>query len=182
MLVIQVIVGVVIADLVSGLFHWFEDGYIHKKMPILGKWFGQVAEDNRLHHSKPRAFLSKSWWQSSADLCLAALLVLAGAAWLKVLNAGVWVFAILVANANQIHKWAHQNPKEKGWLVHSLQKLRILQTPREHGRHHTGEKDTHYCVITNFTNPVLEKMGFWKVLDWVMTKVFGLKRFNETAQ
>ena len=182
MLLVNVIGGVVMADLVSGFVHWFEDGYIHKKMPVLGKWFGQVAEDNRRHHTQPRAFLTNRWFQSSWDVCVAALLVLAGAAWLKMLNVGVWVFAILVANANQIHKWAHQSPKEKGWFVYRLQKFHILQTPREHGRHHSGEKNTHYCVITNFTNPVLEKIRFWQGLDCLMAKVLGLQRFAEPKQ
>ena len=163
--------SVVLADLVSGLVHWFEDVYVHRNMPLLGK----VAEENRLHHDKPRAFLAKSWWQSSWDLLVIGALVLLGAWWLGMLTVSVWVFTVLSVNANQLHKWTHQNSAEKGWLVHSLQKLRVLQTPREHGRHHQGAKNSHYCVITNFVNPVLEKLQFWRRLEWLLAYTVGLK-------
>lgn len=171
----SVLWSVVLADLVSGLVHWFEDVYVHRNMPLLGKWLGKVAEENRLHHDKPRAFLAKSWWQSSWDLLLIGALVLLAAWWLGMLTLSVWVFTVLSVNANQLHKWTHQNSAEKGWLVHGLQKLRVLQTPREHGRHHQGAKNSHYCVITNFVNPVLEKLQFWRRLEWVLAHTVGLK-------
>lgn len=178
MLAFKLFGSIVLADLVSGLVHWFEDTYVHAKMPLVGKWLGQIAADNRLHHEKPRAFLQKTWWQSSWDLVLVSSLLVLGAWWLKKLDAAVLLFTVLTANANQIHKWTHQSPAEKGWLIHRLQKLYILQTPREHGRHHSGEKDSHYCTITNFTNPILEKLRFWKRLEWMLEHGFGIKRLN----
>jgi hypothetical protein len=54
MSVIYLAASVVLADLVSGLVHWFEDVYVHRDMPLIGKWLGKVADDNRLHHDKPR--------------------------------------------------------------------------------------------------------------------------------
>lgn len=174
MVIASVLSGVVLADWVTGFAHWLEDGYIHKDMPLLG----QLAEDNRLHHSKPRAFLSKNWWQSCWESSLVAAGVVLVAAYLNLLSLGVWVFALLIANANQIHKWTHQNAKEKGPLVHWLQKLRIIQTPREHARHHSGEKNTHYCIITNFSNPVFEKLRVWQGLDWMMCNLLGVRRIN----
>lgn len=176
MIAVQVAVGVVVADVVSGLVHWFEDAYVHARMPWLGRLLARVAEDNRLHHHKPRAFLAKSWWQSSWDLVLLSTLVLLVAWWGQWLNAGVWVFAILTANANQLHKWTHQNRQEKGWLVHTLQQWRIIQTPRAHGKHHSGTKDSHYCVITNFINPVLETLRVWKGLEWLIWRTTGTRR------
>lgn len=172
---ISVGVAVLAADLVGGIVHWFEDTYVHSEMPVVGKLLGQVAEDNRLHHTRPRAFLSKTWWQSSWDITLLAALVLFGAWYIHHLTLAVWVFAVTVANANQIHKWSHQNPQEKGRLVHALQKMKVLQTVREHGKHHTGSKDSHYCVITNVLNPVLEKIYFWRGLEKVIAFTTGAK-------
>ncbi len=57
-----------------------------------------------------------------------------------------------------------------------LQQLKILQTAREHAKHHRGEKNTHYCVITNYLNPVLEKIGFWKGMENGIERVAGIKR------
>jgi plasmanylethanolamine desaturase len=175
MLAVNLVASVVLADVVSGLVHWFEDVYVHRDMPLLGKWLHKVAEDNRLHHDKPRAFLAKTWWQSSWDLVLLGSLVLLCAWWLGMLSLPVWVFVVLSINANQMHKWTHQNSTEKGWLVHRLQKLRLLQTPRAHAHHHQGAKNSHYCVITNFMNPVLEKLHFWRRLEWLLAHTIGLK-------
>ena len=172
---LSIIVSVLSADWISGLFHWFEDTYVHRKMPVLGKWFGQLAEDNRLHHEKPRAFLQKTIWQSSWDLYLVASIVLIIAACLNRLSMSVWIFAVLVAHANLVHRWAHQSKKEKGLIVYILQKFYILQTPRMHANHHSGQKNSHYCVITNLLNPILEKINFWRNLEWILNAVLGLK-------
>jgi plasmanylethanolamine desaturase len=172
-MILQAAGAVLLADFASGLVHWAEDAYARKDTPIIGRWIGEA---NIEHHVKPRAFVSRSWWASSWDLALTSMLVVAGAWWLKVLTCPVWLFAIVTANANQIHKWAHSAPHENGRLVTWLQKLKVLQTQRHHARHHSGKKDSHYCSVTNFLNPLLEELEFWRGLEWFNERVFGLKR------
>ena len=109
--------AVLLADFVSGVVHWAEDAYARKDTPIVGKWIGEA---NLEHHSKPRAFVTRSWWASSWDLVLTSMLVVAGAWWLKALTWQVWLFATVSANANQIHKWAHSAPHENGRVVTGL--------------------------------------------------------------
>jgi plasmanylethanolamine desaturase len=177
MIATQFIGTVLLADFVSGMVHWLEDAYARPNM----RWFRHIAEENLVHHAKPREFLKKNWWQSSWDLALAATVVVATASWFDMLTWHVWLFAILVANANQIHKWAHSNGAEKGRVVVALQKLYVLQTPRHHARHHSGEKNSHYCVITNFLNPILEEVDFWKRVERFNLKAFGLAPRSDTA-
>jgi plasmanylethanolamine desaturase len=170
---VQAAAVVLLADLVSGVVHWAEDAYARAETPVIGKL---IANANIEHHAKPRAFLLRNWWQSSWDLVLVGMAVIATAYALGMLTWHVWLFAIVAANANQIHKWAHRNPKENGWLVTRLQKLRVLQTPRHHAKHHSGQKNSHYCAVTNFMNPMLERMRFWNALEWTLEKTVGLKR------
>ena len=125
MWVMQVLVGLLLADLVSGLVHWFEDAYVHADMPLLGKWLAGVAEDNRLHHHKPRAFLTKTWWQSSWDLVLLSAVLVVIAWCCGWLTWHVWLFALLGANANEFHKWEHRTRKENGRLISFLQDIRV---------------------------------------------------------
>jgi hypothetical protein len=165
---------VLLADLISGLVHWFEDAYAKPNMPLLDR----IARENKLHHDQPRAFLQKNWWQSSYDLLALGLLIVGVAWWQDVLTVWVWLFVAVVVNANQIHKWTHQNRQEKPSIVHYLQKCRVLQTPREHAKHHSGNKDTHYCVITNALNPLLERLHFWQGLEWLVYQVTGIKRIG----
>jgi hypothetical protein len=164
---------VLLADFVSGTVHWAEDAYARSDTPIVGRWIG-VA--NIEHHAKPRAFTKRTWLSSSWDLALAAVGVVTVAAWYHMLDWRVWLFAIVVANANQIHKWAHQSAHENGPIVTFLQKLRILQTQRHHARHHGGNKDSYYCSVTNFLNPILEEFNFWKTVEKVLARTLHLHR------
>jgi plasmanylethanolamine desaturase len=169
--------AVLVADFFSGLVHWAEDAYARKDTPIIGKLIGEA---NIEHHRKPRAFVARGYFASSWDLILVSCLVVLGAWYCERLSWQVWVFALFAANANQIHKWAHSAPHENGRIVTYLQKLKLLQTQRHHGKHHQGKKDSYYCSITNFLNPILEELEFWSLLERFNARVFGLKRKLES--
>jgi hypothetical protein len=53
---------VLFADFFSGVLHWAIDSYARTDLPLVGKWIGQP---NIEHHKRPRAFLLRSWLQSS---------------------------------------------------------------------------------------------------------------------
>ncbi len=171
----SLIAAVLLADLASGLVHWAEDAYARVKPGRKLGLINKIAQENDLHHERPRAFLSKSWWASSWDLAFVAAALLAAAWGLGRLTPAVALFALLTANANQLHKWTHQSPSEKPWWVTRLQRAYLLQTPRHHGRHHQGAKDSHYCVVTNFLNPLLEEVGFWRLLESLVERLTGRK-------
>lgn len=160
-IVIKLFFVTLLSDFVSGFFHWLEDVYAKPGMPIVH----QIAVNNELHHTRPRAFLKNNWWQSSWDVAMVSLLIVLSTWWVGILTWPVVLFAVITANANQIHKWSHQNSKEKPAVITLLQKSHLLQTPRHHAKHHSGEKNTHYCVITNVLNPALEKINFWRKLE-----------------
>jgi plasmanylethanolamine desaturase len=169
----EALLVVLLADFVSGVGHWLEDSYGAPDTPWVGR---SIIVPNLEHHVRPRAFLARSWWESCGDLVSAGALLIAAAWALDLLTWHVVLFAVVGSQANQIHKWAHQNPAEKGALVDRLQRLRILQTPREHGRHHQGSKDSHYCTITNLLNAPLERVRFWRRLETVLERGFGLRK------
>jgi ubiquitin-conjugating enzyme E2 variant len=135
------------------LLHWLEDSYGQPHWPITGKW---ITAPNILHHQAPSAFTENSWLRS-ADVLLVIGAVIIGVAWL--VGMLTWQFLLFVAigvNANEIHKWNHLPRKKRGKLVVALQDARLLQSAKHHGKHHVGSKDTHYCVVTNVLNPVLD--------------------------
>ncbi len=171
--VIQFAGVVLLADFFSGLVHWAEDAYVRRDTPVVGKWIGEA---NIEHHVRPRAFVVRGWWASSWDLLLTSALVLMGAWWIKALTWKVWLFAAVSTNANQIHKWAHRAPHENGRVITMLQKFKLLQTQRHHAQHHSGQKNSHYCSITNFLNPLLEEINFWQGVEYVIEKTLGYKR------
>lgn len=172
---LKLLATVLLADLVAGLVHWAEDAYARPD----SRHFGRIAVDNLVHHARPREFLARSWWQSSRDLVLAGLVVLALAAATGLLTGWVVLFVVLAANANQVHKWAHSSRRELPAPVYWLQRLRLLQTPRHHALHHRGARDSHYCVLTNLLNPVLEALRFWTALEWLVLRTTGVRRRND---
>jgi len=170
--------SVLAADFVVGVFHWIEDAYLREDCPVLGDL---IARPNVLHHYRPRHFLRNSRAASCWDLWIVAGLLLVGGWGLDLPGAPLGLFALLVGNANQIHKWAHRSRRENGPWINLLHDLRILQGTRHHAIHHTDPKSTYYCVIAEFLNPVLERLRFWTRLECWLRKGFGIRRRSDTS-
>jgi ubiquitin-conjugating enzyme E2 variant len=173
MILIEILGTIILADFVSGIFHWLEDAYGRPDWPIMGSL---VTIPNIVHHHYPRYFTRHPWFQSSwLLLCMGlAILIVAGVCGL--LSWHVWLFVLLGVNANQIHKWAHRSAAENGSLITFLQHIRLLQTPHHHARHHTNPKNSHYCVLTDFLNPILEGIRLWGGLECIVWKIFRVHR------
>jgi hypothetical protein len=174
----QVVVIAGLADFVAGLVHWAEDAYFTEDTPVIGR---QVIVPNIVHHHLPRYFTRLSWWESSRLLVLAGLVLFALAWPLGLLSWQLLLFVGIGVNANEIHKMAHRTRAENGWLVSQLQDWRILQTPRQHGRHHADPKNTYYCPVTNYVNPLLERIDFWPRLEAFIKLRTGVAHRHDTA-
>ena len=169
---------VLAADFVGGIVHWLEDAYVREDTPLIGR---RIARPNIVHHHYPRYMTRHRWWQTSWDLALLSAVLVVAAWFAGRLTWEVWLFAILSANANEFHKWAHRTRKENGWLISFLQDIRLLQTARHHARHHTDPKNSHYCTMTNVLNPVLDGVGFWNGVEWALARTVGLNRREDTS-
>jgi ubiquitin-conjugating enzyme E2 variant len=178
MVLIEIICAILIADFLSGLFHWLEDAYGNENWPILGRL---VTRPNILHHHDPRYFTRHGWFESSWLLLGLGLMVLAGAWLCGLLTWQVWLVVLLGVNANQIHKWAHRTPSENGPVISLLQHLHLVQTSRHHALHHTNPKNSNYCVLTNFLNPILDGIRLWEAFEWVVSMAFGVRRRIDTS-
>jgi ubiquitin-conjugating enzyme E2 variant len=174
----QTVLIIALADFVAGLIHWLEDTYFDADTPVIGPLF---IRPNIVHHHLPRYFTRLTWWESSRELVLAAALLVAASRPLGFFGWQVVLFAALSANANQIHKWSHRTRRENGRIISLLQDCRILQTPRHHGLHHTDPKNTCYCPITNFVNPLLERVSFWERIETLVEKLTGIAHRDDTS-
>ena len=169
---------VLAADFVAGMVHWLEDAYVREDTPIIGKY---IARPNIVHHHYPRYMTRHNWWQTSWDLFLFSATLVVAAWFFGLLSWEVWVFAVLSANANEFHKWEHRTRKENGRIISFLQDIRLLQTAKHHAKHHTDPKESHYCTVTNFLNPVLDGVNFWAGLEWLLARTIGLVRREDTS-
>ncbi len=176
---LDIILVILAVDFGSGLLHWLEDSYGYPDWPITGEW---VTAPNILHHQAPSAFTENSWLRSAAVLLVIGA-VIVGVAWF--VGMLTWQFLLFVAigvNANEIHKWNHLPRKKRGRLVVALQDALLLQSAKHHGKHHVGSKDTHYCVVTNVLNPMLEAVRFWRRLERAIEFLFGVSKRPDASE
>lgn len=162
--------GLYLADLITGAFHWFEDRYGNPKWPILG----HTIRQNQQHHHTPRSFLSGTFISRNKEVWLLGIAFLAGfwaLGWLNLFTGSAVFFAMF---ANEIHAAAHKSPKENGRLVTALQKTGFIQSHKHHAQHHRKGKDTHYCVMTNHLNPVLERVQFFQIIEKGIERTTGI--------
>jgi hypothetical protein len=168
-ILLKVIGVILLADFISGVFHWLEDSFWSPETFILGKW---IVVANLAHHKNGQDFIQKNYLESSWDLLLLGITIVSIAYSLNCLTWEITLFAVIIANANQIHKWAHiTRPQNKPYLINLLQKCYVLQRTQHHGQHHRSPNNSHYCIITNALNPILDKTHFWRGLE----AIFGSK-------
>lgn len=166
--VVTVLVCVLVADFITGLAHWLEDTYAVPTWPP--PLDTAIAIPNIEHHRTPgitHGFFSRNWpaFSIGAIAIIPVMAVWGMEAWPFMLT------ATLAAMGNEIHTWNHRTPDENNALIRFLQDTGIVQTRHQHGLHHRKPYDRYYCTLTNFTNAVLERIGFWRSLEWMLWNV-----------
>jgi len=168
--------GLCLADFVSGLVHWSADTYGSPTMPI----FGGFVRTFREHHADQVDITRHDFIETNGDVCIFSspvhfvLLFIVHDSFALFCVLGVFVGSYF---NSQIHKWAHQ--VERPWLIRVCQQLRIVNSPAHHSRHHSGPHLTHYCITTGWMNGLLDSIGFFRKLEWILLKV-GLERTTTT--
>ena len=152
---IFVIEALVFADLLSGIVHWLEDSYGNPKTMFLG--IGKhIVIPNLVHHIRPREMTGGKWyervWTSAVFLFLILLVLVA----LGLANKLVYLTFAIAVWGNEIHCWNHRTPKANGKIITFLQRCYIIQSPKQHAKHHFSPYASNYCAITPFLNPILE--------------------------
>lgn len=158
-----VLAGALLADLVSGAFHWLCDRFGREATPVVGPY---LIAAFREHHRDPGSIARHGLCERSGGNALAMLPVLLGAhAGLAAAEPGgpagfgfgaALSFAGYVALTNEIHLQAHR--AAPGPVVRGLQRLRLVLPPEQHARHHRGAHDRAYCIATGWCNGLLDRL------------------------
>lgn len=168
------IVGLyLLADLVGGLFHWAEDTLGDVDDPLWGRVF---VQPNVVHHDRPAEMVRIPWLINNIPIFAFTALVLL-AAWLtSMLSWQLWVFAAIGMWNQQAHRFGHMPRHRLPRTIKSLQRWGVLQDARHHWQHHRAPHTTHYCVLTPWVNPVLDRIGFWRGLERLLVPLCGAPR------
>ena len=175
-LILFIILSWLAADFIAGLFHWWEDSYLTDSDTLLGRLIGAP---NQLHHANQYAFLDGSYWGRNSTTIIPSMIALALCLAFEPIRDG-WLAMLFLSQANQVHAWAHSKGKN-GLLVGTLQRIGILQSCKHHAKHHRNPFHVRYCVMSPVLNPILDAVGFWRWLEYVVWITLGIEaRKNAT--
>ena len=161
-----------LADFITGVVHWWEDAYGNPTWPILGKY---IIIPNLNHHRDPNLLTKGSYWHRM-DTSTYAAIIAAIVFW--VLGWHSWHMLVCLAfttQTNEIHAATHRTKKQNGRIVSFLQRIGLLQRRETHEWHHAAPYDTNFCVMTEYLNPLLNRIRFWYRLERTIEKTLGIK-------
>eukprot|EP00752_Nemacystus_decipiens_P002026 g1941.t1 len=165
-------VGYLIADLVSGVFHWSVDNYGDGDTPV----FGAVIEAFQGHHASPWTITHRPFENNVHKIAYAVLPLLL---LLRIVNpgpAGVTLgvtFLVGSLMSNEFHRYAHMT--EPPPLVRGLQEMGVSVSRREHGRHHSSPFEEKYCIVTGICNGPLDHFRVFRFLERVVYRLNGVE-------
>lgn len=161
-----------LADLVGQFFHKWLDSYASEANPLWGK----AAQEFRKHHEfagnlngVPYLSHVAAFGKLMAPFFIAACF----GDWTKQPALGVNLLLILVflLNTTEIHKQAHTRHPHA--LARFLQKIGVAISFDRHLRHHVPPYGSDYAVLNGWSQPILDKTGFWRWADRAWWNVFA---------
>lgn len=176
---LQIILGYILADLFTAFAHWIEDTYIdyNSKIPFIKI----IAKDNEFHHYFPRGIVGNTYFE---NIKIPLIIIMPIFIFIYFYNSktlldypylyGTLFFLLIISNI--IHRWCHMRDCELPKIVILLQKIRILGSrSTHHSAHHSIDSSQHYCVISSYLNPILEKINFWRILENIIYISTGIQ-------
>ncbi|MCA8905938.1 MAG: hypothetical protein KDA43_14185 [Hyphomonas sp.] len=162
--------GWLAADFGSGVIHWAQDRYGSPRWPLVGG----IVRDTIRHHRRPMGFLGKPVLARSARMMALSLFVLGGLLLAGAPGAFAFALAAGIFLSNEVHAAAHTRAEDLPRWVSALQRTGLLQSPQHHAAHHRHLKNVNFCTLTDWLNPVLERVRFWRRLEAMMRLVAGI--------
>jgi ubiquitin-conjugating enzyme E2 variant len=164
--------GILGADLVSGIVHWVFDTWGSPDTAFVGRL---AIRTFREHHADAQAILSHDFVETNGhNFALSAVASGIGLCAGSPLAASACLtMAVFVAITSQIHKWAHMvRPPAP---VRALQRLHVVLTPEHHRRHHEEPHTRNYCITTGWLDAPLRASRAWDALEALITLVTGTR-------
>ncbi|MGH3567021.1 MAG: fatty acid desaturase CarF family protein [Pseudonocardia sp.] len=163
-------VGWFSADLMSGVLHWALDTWFCENVPAVRRIVLIVRE----HHVYPQQIFKYRWTHEfgimswfgfmvvAMALALVTVLPIGPLADLALLSAAV-VTSLGASFSLELHKLGHDFAPRRA--VRLLQRLGLVLGPAHHMKHHSGEHDSHYCIVNGWGDCTLGRLGLFRVLE-----------------
>lgn len=168
------LVGYLVADFLSGFVHWAGDTVGDETTPIFGPNF---VRPFRYHHVDPKDITRHDFIETNGNNCIVVSPILAFLVLTMPKTTGAYFYCTVVVAftswfvfcTNQFHKWAHDDHPAR-W-IRALQRMGLILSPEHHATHHASPQDKSYCITVGWMNPVLDRIGFFRALEAIISRV-----------
>ncbi|KAK8450495.1 hypothetical protein SEVIR_6G036901v4 [Setaria viridis] len=167
-----------LADLATGVYHWFVDNYGDANTPVFG---AQIAAFQG-HHRYPSTITRREPCNNLHALARAAALALvpadaalSAASAPAAAHAFAGAFAACVVLSQQFHAWAHEKRRRLPPGVEALQAAGVLVSRAQHAAHHRQPYNTNYCIVSGMWNGVLDRYRVFEALEMVVFLRTGVR-------
>lgn len=175
----QILLSWLLADLLSGIFHWVEDKYLVDDNKFY--FLRQLSIANSIHHGDPKHMLSLSLWQNMYLTIIITIPLLCTLLLMRAPDILIMVI-FFVSFSNITHRFSHIPYSKNNLLIRFLQDTGVFIASKHHAQHHyhNGEliskEDSfeRYCTMTNWLNPLLDEIKFFKGLESLLL-IFNIK-------
>lgn len=168
------LVGYVLADLGSGVYHWGIDNYGSASTPV----FGAQIEAFQGHHKWPWTITRRQFANNLHALARAVTFTVLpiDLVWDDpVIHGFVGVCSGCIMFSQQFHAWAHSTKSRLPPLVVALQDLGLLVSRSQHAAHHRPPYNNNYCIVSGVWNEFLDNHKVFEALELVLFFMLGVR-------
>lgn len=168
------LLGYVLADLTTGIFHWSVDNYGDINTPI----FGTVIDSFQGHHDAPWSITERDVANNLHELGRGSTVGLVMGHLLSndpTVHAFVSVFGACIMFCQQFHAWSHTPKKALPKLVLALQDMGVLISRKDHALHHQLPFNSNYCIVSGIWNKFLDEYRVFEGMEMVVFYLMGVR-------
>lgn len=150
---IQIAIGWLLADALSGVGHAIGDNERLGNLKIVRAIVGKNVD----HHADPLYIVNQGF--IGRNLSSWVMVFVIGLSTLPLLGPSALWFSMVAGGllVSEVHRWAHCPKLAPSW-VQFMQRTGAFQSPRHHWRHHRDPYDHHFCLLTDYLNPIIDKL------------------------
>ncbi|KAF5181562.1 Fatty acid desaturase 4 protein [Thalictrum thalictroides] len=168
------LLGYLLADLGSGVYHWGIDNYGDGSTAV----FGSQIEAFQGHHKWPWTITRRQFANNLHALARVITFVVVPID-IAINDPVLLSFAAMCSGcimfSQQFHAWAHGTKSKLPPVVVALQESGVLVSRSQHSAHHRQPYNNNYCIVSGAWNKILDENMVFEALELVFFFKFGVK-------